>query len=150
TSSPRAKRKRQGQYRGKLGYPQPKAKKKGLGSFRLTGAITVSPAAIWLPRLGPLRLKEQGYLPPTSPGLAGVKVLSATVSEHAGGWYVSVQVEQDQAGPGRTSQQRAGGWRRLGQEIVGHALGWDGHCQPQAPQAAAEEDQTLAAGGLAQ
>src|SRR5215467_7168249 len=39
-------------YRGKLGYPQFKSKKKGLGSFRLTGAIAVFPNAIQLPRLG--------------------------------------------------------------------------------------------------
>ena len=51
----------------------------------------VFPAAIQLPRLGRLRLKERGYLPTT-----GVKLLSATVSEQAGHWYVSVQVEQAQ------------------------------------------------------
>jgi transposase len=45
-----------------------------------------------LPRLGRVRLKERGYLPMT--GAARVKVLSATVSEHAGHWYVSIQVEQ--------------------------------------------------------
>src|SRR5262249_26016605 len=61
----RAKRKRAGQWKGKVGYPQLKTKKKGLGSLRLTGAITVSPAVIQLPRLGRLRLKERGYLPPT-------------------------------------------------------------------------------------
>jgi putative transposase len=81
--------KRQGKLKGKLGYPQRKTKKQGLGSFRLTGAIVVFPAAIQLPRLGRLRLKERGYLP-----TAGVKLLSATVSEQAGHWYVSVQVEQ--------------------------------------------------------
>src|SRR5579885_1016371 len=71
-----------------------KSKKKGLGSFRLTGSIVVFPDAIQLPRLGRLRLKERGYLP-----VAGVRVLSATVSETAGHWYVSVQVEQEQAVP---------------------------------------------------
>jgi putative transposase len=81
-----------GNLKGKLGYPQRKTKKQGLGSFRLTGAIAVFPAAIQLPRLGRLRLKEHGYLPTT-----GVKVLSATVSEQAGHWYVSVQVEQEKA-----------------------------------------------------
>jgi len=82
--------KRQGKLKGKLGYPQRKSKKQGVGSFRLTGAIVVFPAAIQLPRLGRLRLKERGYLPTT-----GVKLLSATVSEQAGHWYVSVQVEQE-------------------------------------------------------
>src|SRR5258708_28485154 len=82
--------KRQGKFKGKLGYPQRKTKKQGLGSCRLTGAIVVFPAAIQLPRLGRLRLKERGYLPTT-----GVKLLSATVSEQARHWYVSVQVEQE-------------------------------------------------------
>jgi len=87
----RAKLKRQGKLKGKLGFPKrkSKSKKQGLGSFRLTGAIAVFPDAIQLPRLGRLRLKERGYFP-----AAGVKMLSATVSEQAGHWSVSVQVEQ--------------------------------------------------------
>ncbi len=89
--------KQAGQYKGKLGYPKFKTKKKGLGSFRLTGSIVVFRDAIQLPRLGRLRLKERDYLP-----VAGVKVLSATVSEQAGHWYVSVQVEQEQAVPVNT------------------------------------------------
>jgi putative transposase len=93
----RCKRKREGKLRGKVGYPQGKSKKQGLGSFRLTGSIVVSPDAIQLPRLGQLRLKERGYLPTS--GTLGVKILSATVSEQAGHWYVSVQVEQEQAVP---------------------------------------------------
>jgi putative transposase len=73
---------------------QPFIKKKGLGSFRLTGRIVVSPEAIVLPRLGRLRLKEREYLP-----MGGVQILSATVSEQAGHWYVSLQVEEEQAVP---------------------------------------------------
>lgn len=84
--------KQEGKWKGKLGYPKPKSKKKGLGSFRLTGSIVIFPDAIQLPRLGRLRLKERDYLP-----VAGVKMLSATVSEQAGHWYVSIQVEQEQA-----------------------------------------------------
>ncbi|HUY79760.1 MAG TPA: RNA-guided endonuclease TnpB family protein [Ktedonobacterales bacterium] len=86
-----------GRWRGKVGYPQPKTKKKGLGSFRLTGAIRVGAATVQLPRLGRLRLKERGYLP-----MSGAKVLSATVREQAGHWYVSVQVEQEQTIPTNT------------------------------------------------
>jgi putative transposase len=37
----RAKLKREGKWRGKLGYPQRKSKKRGLGSFRLTGSIVL-------------------------------------------------------------------------------------------------------------
>ena len=55
--------KKQGKWNGKLGYPRFKTKKKGLGSFRLTGSIVVLPHAIVLPRLGRLRLKERDYLP---------------------------------------------------------------------------------------
>jgi putative transposase len=42
-------------------------------------------------------LKEHGYLPVS--GTTGVKVLSATESEQAGHWYVSIQVEQEQTVP---------------------------------------------------
>jgi putative transposase len=89
--------KKQGKWKGKLGYPQFKTKKKGLGSFRLTGRIVVSEKAIVLPRLGRLRLKEREYLP-----TGGVQILSATVSEQAGHWYVSLQVEEEQAVPDNT------------------------------------------------
>ena len=71
-----------------VGFPRFKSRKKGLGSFRLTGAIRVYEKAIQLPRLGILRLKERGYLP-----LTGAHILSATVSEKAGRWFVSLQVE---------------------------------------------------------
>jgi putative transposase len=84
----RAQLKKHGKLHGKLGYPTRKSRKRGLGGFRLTGAIAVFPDGIQLPRLGRLRLKERGYLP------ADAKILSATVSEQAGHWYVSVLVEQ--------------------------------------------------------
>jgi putative transposase len=93
----RCQLKKEGKLRGKVGYPKLKSKKKGLGSFRLTGSIVIFSQAIQLPRLGRLRLKERDYLP-----VAGVKVLSATVSEQAGHWYVSLQVEQEQAIPENT------------------------------------------------
>lgn len=93
----RCKLKQEGKLRGKLGYPQRKTKKQGLGSFRLTGSIVVFADAIQLPRLGRLRLKERGYLPMT--GAAGIKALSATVSEQAGHWYVSIQAEREQHVP---------------------------------------------------
>src|SRR6516162_7320333 len=84
----RCQLKQQGNLRGKVGYPQAKTKKRGLGSFRLTGSIVVCADAIQLPRLGRLRLKERSYLPTTA------TIRSATVSEQAGHWYVSVLVEQ--------------------------------------------------------
>src|SRR5262249_12636938 len=94
--------KQDGKWKGKLGYPQPKTKKKGLGSFRLTGSIVVFPDAIQLPRLGRLRLKARDHLPTTGTGTAGVKVLAATVAEQTGHRYVSVLVEQEQAVPENT------------------------------------------------
>ena len=73
----------------KLGFPKFKCKHRGQDSFRLTGAIHVKNGSVKLPRLGEIRLKEKGYLP-----TEGVKILSATCSERAGRWFVSVQVEQ--------------------------------------------------------
>ena len=43
-----------------------------------------------MPRLGVLKLKERGYLP------TDAKILSATISERAGRWFVSVLVEVEQ------------------------------------------------------
>jgi putative transposase len=92
----RCQLKQQGRLKGKVGYPQRKTKKRGLGSFRLTGSIVVCADAIQLPRLGRLRLKERDYLPTQA------KILSATVSELGGHWYVSVLVEHEQAVPTNT------------------------------------------------
>jgi putative transposase len=92
----RAQLKQRGKLRGKVGYPTFKTRKHGLGSFRLTGSIVVFADAIQLPRLGWLRLKERGYLP------IHAKILSATVSEHAGHWYVSVLVEEEHFAPVNT------------------------------------------------
>ena len=84
------RQKKAGKYKGKLGYPKRKSKKKGLGGFRLMGTIIVFPEVIQLPRLGRLRLKERGRIP-----TSGVKILSAAVREQASHWYVSVLVEQE-------------------------------------------------------
>ncbi len=88
------KKKKSGKFKGKLGYPKFKTKKKGIGSFRLTGAIHVYEKHIQLPRLGLLKLKEANYIPTSD-----VHILSATISEKAGRWYVSVQVEEEVAAP---------------------------------------------------
>ena len=76
------------QKKGKKGFPRFKSKKSGLGSFRLTGTIKVASNYVQLPRLGKLKLKEHNYLP------LNAKILSATVSERAGRWFVSLQVEE--------------------------------------------------------
>jgi putative transposase len=74
------------------GFPKFKSRKQGRGSFQLTGTIRVFNDAIQLPRLGRLRLKEHGYLPTESDHL---HILSATVSEKAGRWFVSLQVKEE-------------------------------------------------------
>src|SRR5256886_10997672 len=94
--------KKQGLWRGKLGFPQMKKKSKAIGSFRLTGSIKVFSAAIQLPRLGRLRLHEHDFIP------TDAKVLSATVSEQAGRWFVSIQVEEEQEKPTPTATTTIG------------------------------------------
>jgi len=76
-------------YQGRAGFPRFKSKKRGAGSFRLTGAIRVCQDRIQLPRLGKIGLKEKGYIP------TDAHMLSATVSERAGRWFVSVAVEEE-------------------------------------------------------
>ncbi len=102
--------KKAGTFKGKVGRPRFKSRKRKIGSFRLTGTIRVFERHIQLPRMGRLRLKERGYLPSTSAEQksanahmcaerSSARVLSATVSEHAGRWFVSVQVEIDVPDP---------------------------------------------------
>lgn len=74
--------------KGKPGFPKFKSRKRGLGSFTFTGAIKVSERTVQLPRLGVLRLKEADYFP------TGIRIVSATVSERAGHWFVSVQTDE--------------------------------------------------------
>lgn len=72
---------------GRARYPKFKSKRCPK-SFRLYKSIILSDAHIQLPRLGKLRLKERCYLP------IDAKILSATVSERAGRWFVSLSVEE--------------------------------------------------------
>ena len=78
----------------KKGYPRFKSRKRGIGSFSLTGSIRVNAATVQLPRLGILHLKERGYLPTQD-----AKILRATVSERAGRWFVALQVEEEHPDP---------------------------------------------------
>ena len=109
----RVQLKKEGKWRGSPGYPSFKTKRQGLGSFRLTGSIHVYEQAIDLPRLGRLRLKECGYVPTNE-----VNVLSATVSEEAGRWFVSLQVEEEAPDPPAGTSESIGvdvGINRLAQ-----------------------------------
>src|SRR3989442_10728009 len=85
--------KKAGKHKGKCGYPKFKSRKKGRGSFRLDGPIHVFADGVQLPRLGTIKLKEKDYLP------IDANVLFATISEKAGRWYVSIQVEEEHAEP---------------------------------------------------
>lgn len=85
----KCKNKKAGKFNGKVGFPKFKSRYKAVGGFRLYGAVRVSDSSICLPRIGKVRLKETGYIP------AGVTPTSTTVSEYAGRWFVSVQVEID-------------------------------------------------------
>jgi putative transposase len=73
----------------RCGFPRFKSRKGSPSSFRLTGKIRVSEKAVRLPSLGWARLKEDGYIP-----IDGVRILSATITERAGRWFVSIKVEQ--------------------------------------------------------
>lgn len=74
----------------KPGFPKFKNRKNGIGGFRAKGSICVTDTHIKLPRIGWLRLKEHGYIP-----TGGIHILSATCSERAGRWFVSVQCRRE-------------------------------------------------------
>jgi putative transposase len=72
------------------GFPKFKSRHQNPLKFRLTGSIRVPEDGkrIKLPNLGWLRLKEVGYLP--GPKREDVKIQSASLSEQAGRWFVSL------------------------------------------------------------
>ena len=72
----------------KKGFPKFKSRKQGIGSFFLEGAIYVDNKTITVPRIGKLRLKEHGYIPP------GIKVKSVVISERAGHWFVTAKTDE--------------------------------------------------------
>ncbi len=89
-------------FEGRTRFPRFHSRHRGVGSFRLTGAIAVRDGHIGLPRIGSVRLKERGYLPVTT------HLLSATVSERAGRWYVSVAVEEERSDPAPVAGEAVG------------------------------------------
>ena len=72
---------------GKKGFPRFKSRAKGIGSFTLYQVGKLTNSSIGLPCVGKVRLKEYGYLPTDQ------RVISATVSEQAGHWFVSVLLD---------------------------------------------------------
>jgi putative transposase len=93
-------------------YVSPKSRKDGIGSFRLTGSIGIEDGHIRLPRIGRVKLKERGYLPAEAKVRKededGDRILSVTVSEKAGRWYVSVQVQETVSEPKKVVGPRVG------------------------------------------
>ncbi len=76
-------------FEGRAKYPRFHSRHAGRSSFRLTGTVAVEGGHVTLPRIGRVKLKERGYLPMTA------HLRSATVSERAGRWYVSLSVEEE-------------------------------------------------------
>lgn len=72
------------------GFPKFKSRKQGIGSFTLCEPIHIFESSIQLPKIGKVKLKESNYLPTSN-----VKILSATISEKAGHWFVSLRTEQE-------------------------------------------------------
>lgn len=83
----------------KPGFPRFKSRKRGIGSFTLRGYIHVEHDRIKLPRIGWVRLKERSYLPMDE--TPDCRVLSVTISERAGRWFVSAQIEEERPEPRR-------------------------------------------------
>ena len=73
----------------KAGFPKFKSKYKDNQSFSLRGSIRVDINKIKLPIIGWVKLAQKNYFPDD------VKILKATVSERAGYWFVSMQVEEE-------------------------------------------------------
>lgn len=74
----------------KAGFPKFKSRHSSSLSFRLRRNILVDEGKIRLQRIGWVRLAEKDYIPTDK-----CRILYATVSESAGDWFVSVQVEMD-------------------------------------------------------
>ena len=83
------------------GFPRFKSRNRGIGGFHLKGIVRVGRKAIQLPFIGRVRLKpgDRNYLP-------WGKHTSATVTERAGRWYVSVLEPDDikEIGPSGKSE----------------------------------------------
>lgn len=75
--------------KGPKGFPKFKSKKLAKARFQIAGRIHIYSSSIKLPKIGIVRLKESDYIP------TDLKILSATISEKAGRWYVSVLCEED-------------------------------------------------------
>ena len=77
----------------KVGFPKFKSKHRCKAKYRVPGeAVTVEKYFIKLPKIGRVNFRRFGYVP-----TEGVKINSVTISECAGRWFASVQVEEEVA-----------------------------------------------------
>ena len=74
----------------KPGFPKFKSKKRSRKTFTINGeGVKVTETKIRLPRVGWVNIKEHGYIPTNK------KIVSATISESCGRWYISVVIEEE-------------------------------------------------------
>jgi len=81
------------------GFPKFKSKHRDKQSFTLRDSICIENGRIRLPRIGWVNLAENGYLPTDE-----VKINFVTISERAGEWFVSAQVEESIDVPETTNE----------------------------------------------
>jgi IS605 OrfB family transposase len=95
---------RNGRRKGRpVGFPRFRSKHKSRRSIRFTtGAIRCELDHAVLPRLGRIKLHERT-------DLAGARILSATVRDERGRWFVSFTVEQEISRPAPTRPQEVAG-----------------------------------------
>jgi len=75
----------------KVGFPKFKSKHHSKAKYRVPGeVVAVEKYFIKLPKIGRVKLRRFGYIP-----TEGVKINSVTISERAGRWFASVQVEEE-------------------------------------------------------
>ncbi len=76
------------------GFPKFKSRKTAPKKFTINGqAIKITETKIRLPIIGWIKLKEHGYIPTNK------KIVSATISEKCGRWYISVTTEEEMPEP---------------------------------------------------
>jgi len=75
----------------KPGFPKFKSRKTAPKKFTIVGQnINITETKVKLPKIGWVKLKEHGYIP------INKKVLSATISEKCGHWYISFITEEEE------------------------------------------------------
>lgn len=77
-----------------VGYPKFKSRFTSQKKFTLRGTVKIESDKVKLPGLGWMRLSESGYLPQQD-----AKINFVSISEKAGEWYISLQVEIEIAEP---------------------------------------------------